>query len=83
MKIERFTSTKLKRNTAEVLNSVAYGKAVAIIERYGVPLVRIVPMVAEREEKNLDKALGRYFGIFPNFPRVSKLRYFRKKDLSL
>lgn len=83
MKTTHLSSTELKRNTAEILNLVAFGKAVAIIERYGEPLVRITPIVSSKKKAELGERLKKYFGAIPDFPSVSKLRYFRKRSLSL
>ena len=83
MKIVRLSSTELKRNTAEILNLVAFGKVVAIIERYGEPLVKIMPVLSSEKKPDLEGKLKKYFGAIPDFPSVSKLRYFRKRSLSL
>ena len=77
MEITRLSSTELKRNTAEVLNSVAFGKIEIIIERYGKPLVKIVPIALRKKNSNLKGALGRSYGAAPDFPPVSKLRRSR------
>lgn len=79
----RLSSTELKRNTAEVLNSVAFGKVEAIVERYGEPLVRIVPMKASEKRRDFKKVLDGYFGAIPDFPSVSKTRHFRHRALKL
>lgn len=83
MKNFSFSSTKLKRNTAEVLNLVAYGEAVAIIERHGEPLVKISPVEKLEKRTDLSKKLKKYFGVLPNFPSVSKSRHFRQRKISL
>lgn len=83
MKITYFSSTDLKRKTAEVLNLVSFGEAIAIVERYGKPLVKIVSVLEEKKEVNLEEKLEKYFGAIPNFPEVIKMRYFRKKRLAL
>jgi len=83
MKITRFSSTELKRNTAEVINSVAFGGATAVIERHGEPIVKITPVSAGSDKTNLDKKLKKYFGVIPSFPDVTKHRHFRKKRIAL
>ena len=83
MKITRLSSTELKRKTAKVLNLVAFGEAVAIVERYGEPLVKITPITSVEKNSDFKKKLKKYFGSIPNFPDVSKRRYFRKRSLSL
>ena len=83
MKITRLSSTELKRNTAEILNLVAYGEAVAIVERYGEPLVKITKAVPSEKGSNWEKKIKKYFGSIPNFPFLSKTRHFRKRTLNL
>lgn len=83
MKITRFSATELKRDTAKVLNLVAFGDLVAVVERYGEPLVKIIPAASPKEEINWEKKLKKYFGSIPKFPAVSKARYFRRRDLPL
>lgn len=83
MKSTYLSSTKLKRKTAEILNMVAYGEVIAIIERYGEPLVKIVPIVPSEKGINVEKKLKKYFGAIPNFPDVSKKRHFRKRTVDL
>lgn len=82
MKTTYLTSTELKRKTAEVLNLVAFGDTTAVVERHGEPLVKIIPA---REEKGIDlgKKLIKHFGAIPSFPSVSKMRYFRKRNISI
>lgn len=77
------SSTELKRKTAEILNLVAYGKKIAVIERYGEPLVRISPASFLGKKTKLEGKLDRYFGSIPDFPRVEKERFFRKRKLNL
>ncbi len=83
VKITRLSSTELKRNTAEVLNSVAFGKVEAIVERYGEPLVKIIPMRTAEKKRDFKEALDKYFGTIPDFPSVSKSRHFRRRASKL
>ncbi|MCH7640831.1 type II toxin-antitoxin system prevent-host-death family antitoxin [Patescibacteria group bacterium] len=84
MKTTTITSTELKRDTAEVLNKVAYGDVVAIVERYGEPLVEIHPVKSARKTKKLSlkEAIDKTFGSIPDFPDVTKDRVSRKRDIS-
>jgi prevent-host-death family protein len=82
-KTARLSSTELKRNTAEILNSVAFGKVEAIVERYGEPLVKIVPMKSSKKEHDFKKVLADYFGSIPGFPSVSDSRHFRRRSPKL
>jgi prevent-host-death family protein len=83
MKITYLSSTDLKRKTAEILNLVGFGEMIAIVERYGKPLVKITPIKEEKKEEKLEKKLSQYFGAIPNFPEVSKKRNFRKRKIIL
>jgi len=78
-KTTRLSSTELKRNTAEILNFVAFGRAIAVIERYGRPLVKIVPLETGEKKRDFKEALDEYFGAIPDFPSVSKSRHFRRR----
>lgn len=71
------SATELKNKISEVLNEVAFKGNVAVIERYGKPVARIVPA------GNLDKVLNKYFGALPDFPDVTKFRRSRKKKFTL
>lgn len=72
------SATELKNRVSEILNEVAFKGNVAVIERYGKPIARIVPA-----EENIDKVLNKYFGALPDFPDVTKFRRSRKKKLIL
>lgn len=82
MKITHLTATELKRKTGEILNLVAYGGTIAIVERHGEPLVKIEPAKME-DEGNLEEKIKKYFGTIPHFPAVYKNRYFRGRKFSL
>lgn len=75
--ITTISATELKNKVSEVLNEVAFKGNIAVIERYGKPIARIVPA------ENLDKVLNKYFGALPDFPDVTKFRRSRKKRLTL
>lgn len=78
------SSSELKRNVAEVLNSVYFGKKIAMIRRYGKIVAKIVPVDKEEtKNKKLSSVLNKYFGILPDFPDVSKERNFRKRNIKL
>lgn len=71
------SATELKNKVSEILNDVAFKGNIAVIERYGKPIAKIVPA------ENLDKVLNKYFGALPDFPDVTKFRRSRKKKLIL
>lgn len=78
------SSSELKKNVAEVLNSVYFGKKVAMIRRYGRIVAKIVPVDKEEvKDKKLSSVLDKYFGILPDFPDVAKERIFRKRGIKL
>lgn len=73
------TATELKNNAADILNRVYYEKKIAIVERYGEPIARIVPVEKEKSKKDIEAVLKKYYGIMPEFPDVTKMRIFRKR----
>lgn len=83
MKITYLSSTDLKRKTAEILNLVRFGETIAVIERHGKPLVKILPIKENKIEESLKEKLNNYFGAIPDFPDVKHKRYFRNKKISL
>lgn len=85
MNITRISASDLKRNTAEVLNSVVYGGVVAVVERHGEPLVKMIPVAVNKKNRELTikDRLKRTFGSMPDFPDVTSYRYFRKRDTRL
>ncbi len=78
------SASKLKSKVADVLNDVHYKKNIAIIERYGKPIAKIIPMdMSHKNISHVKKALNDYFGVLPDFPEVTKKRASRKKSISL
>lgn len=78
------SATDLKKNVSEILNKVRYGKKVAIIERFGKPVAKIVPFDdSTKTEKNLTDKIKNYFGVLPDFPEVASKRYFKRRRVSL
>lgn len=79
------SATELKNKVSEILNEVAFKGNVAVIERYGKAIARVVPI----KEKNLlskeeiRKVLDATFGSIPDFPDVTKFRRSRRKSFSL
>lgn len=76
------SATELKNKVAEVLNEVYFRKTVAIVERYGKPIAKIVPM-EERSREDIKRALKETFGSLPDFPDVTKFRRSRKRSFRL
>ena len=79
------SATEFKNKVSEVLNDVAFRGNVAVIERYGKPIVKVTPIeinqLSGRDE--IRKALDATFGALPDFPDVTKFRRSRKKSFSL
>lgn len=67
------SSTKLKSKLSEVLNGVTFKGNVTIIERYGKPVAKIVPVNTGSKE-SISEVIDRYFGVLPDFPEVTKFR---------
>lgn len=65
MQIISVSATKLKQYISSILNDVSYGKKVAVIERHGKPVAKIIPI--ENEETN-----------HTDFPDLKKKRKFKK-----
>ena len=78
------SASELKRNTAEILDKVHYGKNVTVVEKFGKAIAKIVPM--EEKEKDISdvgEILKATFGSIPDFPVVTSKRYFRRRDIKL
>lgn len=77
------SATELKNRVSEVLNEVAFKGNVAVIERYGKPIARITPIrEVKRSREEIRKVLDATFGSIPDFPDITKDRYFRKRKFS-
>ena len=84
MDITYIPATDLKRKAAEILNTVYYEKKIAVVERFGKALVKIIPYEEEKiSKKNKRNLLDKYFGALPDFPEAKNNRFFRKKNLVL
>ncbi|GEM_PF-2010304 len=77
------SASNLKNHVSEILNDVYFGKKIAVIERYGKPIAKIVPIKEGEKDKDIKKVLDKYFGILPDFPDVTKDRRSRKKKFVL
>ncbi|MBI2314793.1 type II toxin-antitoxin system Phd/YefM family antitoxin [Candidatus Daviesbacteria bacterium] len=79
------SATELKNKLSEVLNSVYYSENVAVIEKHGKPIARIVPVEGSKKmmRKDIKRVLDETFGILPDFPDVSSYRRFRSRKISL
>ena len=78
------SATELKNNVSGILNEVIFKGNVAVIERYGKPVAKIVPVEGEkRSREEIRKALDVTFGSLPDFPDVTKFRVSRKRSFKL
>jgi len=74
----------LKKNVAEILNDVYFGKKTAIISKYGRAVAKIIPIESSTiKSRDIPSILDGYFGILPDFPNTSKARNFRKRSVNL
>jgi tRNA(fMet)-specific endonuclease VapC len=78
--VKTVTASELKRDTASILNDVAFGGESYMIERHGKYVAEIIPK-RERSSKNkaeIREALKKYYGAIPDFPEVHKERTRRR-----
>lgn len=79
------SATELKNRVSEVLNEVTFKGYTAVIERYGKPIAKIVPVEdsTKKDREEIRKALDSTFGSLPDFPDVTKFRRSRKRSFKL
>lgn len=78
------STTELKNNLSDIINSVYYEKKTTIVERHGKPLLKLMPITEKRVEKrDINALVDKYFGILPDFPDVTKMRHMRKRAITL
>lgn len=78
------SSSNLKKNVAEILNDVYFGKKTALISKYGKVVAKIIPIDSSAAKSmSTHSVLDKYFGALPDFPNVSKARIFRKRSVNL
>jgi len=77
------TSTELKNSTANILNTVYYNKVRYTIKRHGKPIAILEPITKTKEKPTLKAALVNSFGSLPDFPDVTKTRFFRSRNTTL
>ena len=74
------SATELKNKVSEVLNNVYFTGNETVIEKYGKPIVKIIPVKeVKRSREEIRKVLDATFGSIPDFPDVRGSRYFRKR----
>lgn len=74
--MSRVTATELKNNVSDILNRVIFTGSETIVERYGKPVVKIMPFSERNRKRRLDlkRALDESFGSLPDFPDVTRER---------
>ena len=78
------SASELKRNAARILNEVYFGRKIAIIERHGKAIAKLIPFETDNTKpKNTTSILDKYFGALPDFPNVVEQRSFRKRSIKL
>ncbi len=80
------SATELKNRVSEVLNTVYFKGTETVVEKYGKPIVKIIPIndkAKKMSKKDIKRVLDETFGILPNFPDVTKFRRSRRKTFSL
>ena len=78
------TASELKRNAAEILNSVYYKKNITVVEKFGKAIAKIIPIDEKESSKTkIAEKLKFYFGALPDFPSVNITRKFRRRISSL
>lgn len=78
------SATELKIKVSEVLNDVVFKGNTAVVERYGKPVAKIVPVGNIRKSREeIRQALDATFGSLPDFPDVTKSRVSRHKKFKL
>lgn len=77
------SATELKNKVSEVLNNVYFTGNETVIEKYGRPIVKIIPVrEVKRSKEEIRKVLDATFGSIPDFPDVRSSRYFRKRKIA-
>ncbi len=77
------TATELRNNASDILNRVYYEKKVALIERAGKVIVRIIPEDAKASKESFLEIWNRYAGTIPDFPDVKKYRRNKRRWLKV
>ena len=84
MNTNYISATELKRNISEILNSVYYKKNITVVEKFGKPIAKIIPIdEGEKDFTGIEEVLKSTFGSIPDFPDVTSKRYFRKRNIRL
>ena len=65
------SATELKNKVSEVLNNVYFTGNETVIEKYGKPIARIIPVrEVKKSREEIRKVLDATFGSLPDFPDV-------------
>ena len=78
------SATQLKRQVAEIINLVYYQKKEVVVQRFGKPVVRIVPEGKDKKEKvRIEDKLKKFFGTAKDLPEPRSTRRLRKRLITL
>ena len=80
MNIIHISATELKNSVSEILDMVRLRKGVAIIKKYGKPIVKIVPILDANPTIDIKTLIAKSYGSLPDFPNVTRLRKSRKRN---
>lgn len=77
------TATELRKNAADILNRVYYEKKIALVDRHGTVIARLIPEVSDKRKETLTEVWNRFGGIMPDFPDVTKFRRNKRRWLKV
>lgn len=77
------SATELKKNISDVLNRTYYKGEETVIKRHNEVIAKIIPVAKEKNPADKKALLKKYFGIIPDFPDITRMRYFRKKRIDI
>jgi len=78
------SATQLKRQVSEIINLVYYQKKEVVVQRFGKPVIRIVPEdQGKREGIKVEDKLKKFFGTAKDLPEPRLTRRLRKRLISL
>lgn len=77
------SATDLKKNISDVLNRTYYKGEETVIKRHNEAIAKIIPVVKEKSITDKKAILKKYFGIIPDFPDITRMRYLRKRKINI
>lgn len=83
MSITNISATELKNNVSEIIDNVRLHRTIAIVKKYGRPMVKIIPFEEEKNRIGEETLIAKTYGSLPDFPDVTKQRKSRKRSVGL